>query len=176
MPSSAGRRIRNAVEELGPDALFSTVMLDECPKPELINRIRTHISSPCVGVIEYGVKNGWHIHLVHLREKGDATKILENYGEVHHEKVRDKGRSAWYLTKSIGIMPESEHPSSWYFCTRALGRDEVFYVDSTMMEVQRIGTWKILDFCIVTDRTITTLVHLKKLPPWEDSKMAALII
>jgi hypothetical protein len=166
LPPSAGRRIRNAVDELGPDAIFSTILLDECPNSEIINRIRTHIQSDCVGVIEFGVQNGWHIHIVHMRSIQDAHKILGNYGRCHHEKVRDKGRSGWYLTKSIGIMPESEHPKSWYFCSRDLGRDEIFYVDSTLLEVRAIGTWKVCEFCIITIKTFTTLAHLKKLPPW----------
>jgi hypothetical protein len=168
IPPSAGRRIRNAVDELGPDATFSTILLDECPNPEIINRIRTHIKSDCVGVIEFGIQNGWHIHLVHLRSIQDAHKILSNYGRCHHEKVRHGGKTGWYLTKSIGAAPPSEYPKSWYFCSRDLGRDEIFYVDSTIMEVCSTGVWKICEFCLITENTFTTLAHLKKLPPWLD--------
>lgn len=176
LPPGAGRRIRSAVEELGPDALFSTVLLSECPTPQIINRIRTHLESPAVGVIEFGVKNGWHLHIVHLRDQDDATKILSNYGENHHEPVRDNGRSAWYLTKGIGILPKSEYPKSWYFCSRSLGRDETFYIDSTLQKVMEVGTWQILEFCIVADRTYTTIAHLKNLPVWDDSRDRVLIL
>lgn len=169
LPPSAGRRIRNAVEELGPDAIFSTILLDACPTPQLINRIRTHLASPCVGVIEFGIQNGWHIHLVHLRSIEEAAKILSNYGRSHHEKIRDCRRTAWYLTKSIGVAPPEEHPKSWYFCSRDLGQEEVFYVDSTLAEVRSCGgIWRICEFCIITQSTFTTIAKLKKLPPWRD--------
>lgn len=169
LPPSAGRRIRNAVEELGPDAIFSTILFEKCPTPAIINRIRTHLKSPCVGVIEFGIKNGWHIHLVHNRSIEDAHKILSNYGRCHHEKIKDSRRTAWYLTKSIGEIPPSEHPKSWYFCSRELGREEIFYINSTLEEVRGCGgIWRIFEFCILTENTFTTSANLKKLPRWRD--------
>lgn len=166
IPPAAGPRIRKAVHELGPDANFSTVLLDECPTPQIINRIRTHLDCDAVGVIEFGIKNGWHLHIVHLRSLEDAKKILSNYGEVHSRKIDSVSRTAWYLTKSIGIMPPSEHPKSWYFCSRHLGKDEVFYIDSTVLEVCAVGQWVQKDFYLITDRTYTTVAYLKNLPRW----------
>ena len=176
LPPSAGRRIRNAVEEIGTDGLFSTVFLPDCPTPELINRIRTHLKCQAVGVVEYGMQNGWHIHIVHELDRDSAAKILDNYGRSHHENIKDIRRSAWYLTKNIGIKPSGEHPISWYFCSRELGRDEVFYVDSTLKEIRLTGSWIILEFCIICDRTYTTVAHLKKLKRWEDAATPAIIM
>ncbi len=164
LPRAAGPRIRKSVQELGPKANFSTVLLDECPSPGIINRIRTHLKCDAVGVIEFGIKNGWHLHIVHTRSIADANKILSNYGRSHTEKILNVNRTAWYLTKSIGIMAPSEHPKSWYFCSRDLGRDEIFYIDSTVLEVMRVGDWEIKDYYLITENTITTLAHLKKLP------------
>ena len=176
LPPSAGRRIRNAVEEIGESSLFSTVLLDECPTPEIINRIRTHLAVPCVGVVELGCKNGWHLHIVHGLDKDDAAKILENYGTTYHRKIDNVGKTAWYMTKNIGIKPSGQHPISWYFCSRDLGRDEVFYVDSTLKEIRLTGSWIILEFCIICDRSYTTVAHLKKLPIWEDTPTPAIIM
>lgn len=166
IPPAAGPRIRKSVHELGPNANFSTVLLDECPSPEIINRIRTHLKCDAVGVIEFGIKNGWHLHIVHLRSIPDAQKILSNYGRVHTKKILNVNRTAWYLTKSIGIMPPSEHPKSWYFCSRDLGRDEIFYIDSTMVEVCAVGQWEQREYYFLAVNTSTTLAYLKKLPPY----------
>lgn len=168
IPPAAGPRIRKAVQDLGPNSNFSTVLLDECPKPEIINRIRTHLKCDVVGVIEFGIKNGWHLHIVHKRSLADADKILSNYGEVHSRKIENINRTTWYMTKSIGIMPPSDYPKSWYFCSRDLGRDEVFYIDSTIVEVMSVGVWEIKDYYLIAVNTITTLAHLKKLPPYRD--------
>jgi hypothetical protein len=168
LPAGAGNRIRNAVHELGPSATFSTVLLDECPDSKILNRIRTHLQCDAVGVVEFGIKNGWHLHIIHLRSVEDADKILSNYGRCHHEQVREGGRSAWYLTKNIGIIPPSEHPKSWYFCSRDLGRDEIFYIDSTVLEVTAVGVWQIKDYFLIAVNTFTTLNHLKKLPRYPE--------
>jgi hypothetical protein len=168
LPAGAGNRIRNAVHELGPSATFSTVLLSECPDSKILNRIRTHLQCDAVGVVEFGIKNGWHLHIIHLRSVEDAQRILSNYGRCHHEQVREGGRSAWYLTKSVGIMPPSDHPKSWYFCSRNLGRDEIFYVDSTLLEVCSVGVWQIKDYYLIAVNTITTLSHLKKLPRYPE--------
>jgi hypothetical protein len=168
LPAGAGTRIRNAVNELGPDATFSTVLLDECPDSKILNRIRTHLQCDAVGIIEFGVKNGWHLHIVHQRSLADANKILSNYGTVHSRKIENVNRTAWYMTKSIGIMPPSEHPKSWYFCSRDLGRDEIFYIDSTMVEVCAVGEWQEREYYFLAVNTITTLAHLKKLPRYPE--------
>ena len=164
-PSSAGR-IRAAVNELGGDALFSTVLLAESPTPNILNRIRTHLDCNCVGVVEFGLKNGWHIHIVHERNYDDAHRILSNYGQVHTDRIQNCNKTAWYMTKSIGLIPPDEHPISWYFCTRELGRAETFYIDSTVMEVVKVGEWKILDYFLISKYSLTTVAHLKNLPPW----------
>lgn len=167
LPEGAKRRIRNAVGELGPNAIFSTVMLDSCPDSRILNRIRTHLGCDCVGVVEYGIREGWHIHIVHTLSRDKADRILSNYGRCNSEKVRSGDSSGWYMVKGCSF-PDSDYPKSWYFCSRSLGRDEVFYVDSTIEEVQKIGIWRESEYSWVTYTTLTTAVHLKKLPRWTD--------
>jgi hypothetical protein len=165
LPISAGPRLRKAAREI-KNPIFSTILFTECPPPGLINRIRTHLNCDCLGVIEFGVKNGWHIHIIHGRSIVAAQRILSNYGRVHSEPIRDIERAAWYITKSCGEIPPPDHPKSWYFCTRNLGRDEIFYIDAEIADLFCTGEWEIREFYYLAKFSITTLAHLKKFPPW----------
>lgn len=167
LPEGAKRRIRNSVHELGPNAIFSTVMLNECPNPQILNRIRTHLGCDAVGVVEFGTREGWHIHIIHILSPEKAHKILSNYGRCNSEKVRSGDSSAWYIVKGCEF-PEDDYPKSWYFCSRSLGRDEVIYVDSTIAEVCRVGIWNEFEYSYITQSSLTTAAHLKKLPRWSD--------
>lgn len=165
LPKSAAPRIRSAVNEIG-EGIFSTIFFDVCPTAEIINRIRTHFKCPIVGVIEYGVKNGWHIHLVHNVPESIADRILSNYSEKrHHRKIDNIKSTAWYLTKSVGDkLPDGDLPNHWYFCSRDLGRDEIFYVDSTIVELKTICNWEEREYYFIALNTLTTVHSLKNLP------------
>lgn len=169
LPKSSAPRIRSAVGEIR-NANFSTIFFTEYPDAKIINRIRTHLNTKCVGVIEYGIKNGWHLHIVHDLDIDIADRILKNYSDKrHHKKIDNINRTAWYMTKSCGdIPPCGDLPSHWYFCSRDLGREEIFYIDSTMVEVCSVGIWEEREYYFLTPNTFTTLAHLKKIPIWRE--------